>query len=286
VALSPLDRLFGRRAEPAPSLVAALADLDRLTAKRPELAPAARALVACLRAAFGTPSLETIAPPNAEVVQNAWREGVPAFRVAPPALDRPAIEARAVAICDALRAENPAAGLLRKRIRQGEANLLAAWESARLGGAPEESAARASAGSLDSALLLSVLRLALLPALARFAEALAPSLLETSWTRGDCPNCGQVSTLAESRGLEQRRFLRCGLCAAEWPGDRLRCSFCGETDPQALHYRFVQGERDRHRLALCDRCGGGLKVVSTLAPMTPPGLLVAELETVHLDMID
>jgi FdhE protein len=133
--------------------------------------------------------------------------------------------------------------------------------------------------------LLSVLRLALLPALARFAEPLAPLFLGISWTRGDCPNCGQIGTLAESRGLEQRRFLRCGLCAGEWPGDRLRCSFCGETDPQALHYRFVEGDRDRHRLALCDRCGGGLKVVSTLMPLSPPGMLVAELDTVHLDLI-
>jgi FdhE protein len=285
VAPSPLDRLFGRRGEPAPALTAALADLDRLTTARPELAPAGRVLADCLRAAFGTPPDETIAPPVAELIQNAWREGVPAFRVAPPSLDRPSLDARAVAICEALRAESPAAGLLRKMIRRGEANLLAAWESARLGGAPEEIAVRVSAASFEPAFLLSVLRLALLPALARFAEALAPLLSETSWTRGDCPNCGQVSTLAESRGLEQRRYLRCGLCAAEWPGDRLRCSFCGATDPQALHYRFVEGERDRFRLALCDRCGGGLKVVSTLAPLNPPGLLVAELETVHLDLI-
>ena len=88
-----------------------------------------------------------------------------------------------------------------------------------------------------------------------------------------------------SRGLEGRRILRCGLCAAEWPGDRLRCTSCGEADSRALRSTYVEGEGDRFRLACCDRCGLALKVVSTLAPLSPPGLLVTELATVHLDMI-
>ena len=89
--------------------------------------------------------------------------------------------------------------------------------------------------------------------------------------------------MAESRGLEQRRRLRCGLCAADWEGERLRCPFCNETDHRKLSFVAVEGEQDRFRIALCDSCGGTLKVVATLAPISAPGLLVAELATTHLD---
>src|SRR5205823_506094 len=106
------------------------------------------------------------------------------------------------------------------------------------------------------------------------------------WSRGECPNCGSPPGLAESRGLEQRRYWRCGLCAADWPGERLRCPFCGQTDHRNLHYRFVEGEQGRHRLALCDTCGGRLRVVATLAPVSAPGLLVVELATAHLEPAD
>ncbi len=52
-----------------------------------------------------------------------------------------------------------------------------------------------------------------------------------------------------------------------------------------FHYRFVEGEQERYRLSQCDGCGFRLKVVATLAPLSPPGLLLAELVTVHLDLI-
>jgi hypothetical protein len=284
VAPRPLDRLFGRRAECPATLITALADLDRLTGARPELAPAGRSLATCLRAAFGEPPTESVPAPDPEPIRAAWREGVPAFRVAPPPLDRAGLDARALAVCEALRGENPSSGPLQTALRRGRADLLAGWDAAR-DGSPEAIEAQATASGLNPSLLVSVLRLALLPALARFAEALAPIRAEFPWSRGLCPYCGQEPVIAESRGLEQRRFLRCGLCAAEWPGDRLRCPFCGETDSHSLAYRFVEGEQDRYRLALCNGCGGRLKVVSTLVPISPPGLLVAELATVHLDLI-
>ena len=34
-----------------------------------------------------------------------------------------------------------------------------------------------------------------------------------TWPHGYCPTCGSWPLLAESRGLEQLRLLRCGLCA-------------------------------------------------------------------------
>ena len=108
---------------------------------------------------------------------------------------------------------------------------------------------------------------------------------EGAWRRGDCPNCGEPPLLAESRGLEQRRFLRCGLCAADWPADRLRCPSCGESDPRALRTLDVEGQEGKARLVRCGSCGSGLKVASTFAPFTAPGLLVADLATIHLDFL-
>jgi FdhE protein len=284
VAPRPLDRLFGRRAEFPATLITALADLDRLIGERPELTTAGRSLAACLRAAFSEPPTESVPAPDPEPIRAAWREGVPAFRSAPPSLDRAGLNARALAVCEALRAENPSASPLHTALRRGRADLLAGWDAVR-DGSPQAIEAQATASGLNPSLLGSVLRLALLPALARLAEALAPIRAEFPWSRGLCPNCGQEPVFAESRGLEQRRFLRCGLCAAEWPGDRFRCPFCGEINSHSLPYRFVEGEQNHYRLALCNGCGSSLKVVSTLVPISPPGLLVAELATIHLDLI-
>ena len=69
------------------------------------------------------------------------------------------------------------------------------------------------------------------------------------------------------------------------PATASAATSCGEADSRALRSTYVEGEGDRFRLACCDRCGFALKVVSTLAPLSPPGLLVTELATVHLDMI-
>jgi len=286
VDLGPLRKLWpgGRHGDPSPGLRAALADLDRLMVGHPELAIPGRSLSRLLRAAFHPP----VSPPPAwsgpEIIHEAWGAGMPAFRAAPPPVDRAALRSRGLALGSALRADNPRSSSLLAAIQRGEVDLRAWWDEA-LAGRPESIDRHAEALSIDPALALSVLRLALLPELAAFSGVLAPLLHEGVWKGGDCPHCGSPPVLAESRGLEGRRILRCGLCAAEWPGDRLRCTSCGEADSRALRSTYVEGEGDRFRLACCDRCGLALKVVSTLVPLSPPGLLVTELATVHLDMI-
>jgi FdhE protein len=108
---------------------------------------------------------------------------------------------------------------------------------------------------------------------------------EGAWVRGDCPACGSRPLLAESRGLEQRIAYRCGLCASDWPGERLRCPACGESSPKSLRYSFVEGEQERLRLAQCDSCSYRWKVVATLSPLSAPGLLVSDLASFHLDVL-
>ena len=79
---------------------------------------------------------------------------------------------------------------------------------------------------------------------------------------------------------------RCGCCAADWPVTRLACPFCGEADADRLLRRFAAGDADRYQRVDCATCGRVLKVVATLNPLSAPGLLVAELSTVHLDLLD
>jgi hypothetical protein len=275
---------FARREEPTPpALAAALSDLDRLATDRPELAAAGLSLAAVLRASFLVPPPELPVHADPSLIVAAWRAGMPAFRAgdSPPALDRDDLRARALAVLETLRAENPLARPFLKALRDGSADPHA-WALEALADRPEAVDEQAGAIGVDPALARSVLRLALLPPLSRLSGALAPLRPEGLWTRGDCPHCGSPPVLAESRGLEQRRFWRCGLCAADWEGERLRCPFCGETDHRRLHYRYAEGEQDRYRLSLCDACAGRLKVISTLTPIPAPGLLVVELMTVHL----
>ena len=86
--------------------------------------------------------------------------------------------------------------------------------------------------------------------------------------------------------MEGLRFLRCGTCAADWPGRRLGCVACGEEDWRAVRTLSVEGEESRSRLIACESCGFRLKVVPTLAPLSAPGLVVADLATLHFDLID
>jgi FdhE protein len=91
--------------------------------------------------------------------------------------------------------------------------------------------------------------------------------------------------LAEWRGLEQFRWLRCGLCSAGWRADRMFCPFCETRDYRQLHELFAEGDEQKHRVSACDGCGGFLRGISTLAALSPPALLVAEVETLHLDVV-
>ena len=295
MALRDLFPSLGRRGTPAPNpalplaLVSALADLDRLASARPELSEAGRTLARVLRAAFKDPVTLPDAGTHADpdLILAAWQAGVPAFHAgeSPPTIDPDSLRARALAVCGALGDTNPRAALLLDAIGAGTADV-SSWAADALADRLDNLEDQMTTLGLDPALARSVLRLALLPALAAHAQRLAAIRPEGAWSGGGCPNCGGPPTLAESRGLEQRRAWRCGLCAGDWPGDRLRCPFCGESDHRKLGYQFVEGEQDRYRLSHCDSCGGRLKVVSTLSPISTPGLLVVELATAHLDQLE
>ena len=154
-----------------------------------------------------------------------------------------------------------------------------------LAGRPESIYTYANDLNLDAGTVALVLRLALFPALSFLCKLLSPLHQGLRWEQGYCPICGSWPLLGESRGLEQLRFLRCALCAGEWEFPRLRCPYCGTHDHQLLGYLHVEGEETKCRAATCEHCRGYVKILSTLTPLSPAQLLVADVATTHLDLI-
>jgi FdhE protein len=121
------------------------------------------------------------------------------------------------------------------------------------------------------------------PLLQACGRRLTPQI-PTDWEHGYCPVCGAWPLLAEWRGLERARRLRCGRCAADWRLPWLRCAYCGERDHDYLGSLICEGQLDGRKVETCVQCRGYLKGVSTLEALTPSGLWLIDLETVELDL--
>jgi hypothetical protein len=277
----------------SPVVREALRELARLGVARPELAEPAESLSRIIRAAFAVegapePALRPGEPATdflIERIREGWREGIAAVRVVRPTLDSGRLAARAATIVASSGPGAVGSGAFRQLVA-GSPGRVAELAMTLLVEGDEALGAALEALGIGPDFAISALRLVLLGELGDWSSRVCSHLVETSWPRGDCPVCGAWPALGESRGLEQRRFLRCDRCAAGWPGSRLQCPFCGQHDHRVLRFLHVDGEQDRYRIAVCDRCGRRIKLVATLAPLSPPGLLVAQLATVHLDFIE
>jgi FdhE protein len=107
----------------------------------------------------------------------------------------------------------------------------------------------------------------------------------SAWTHGYCPICGAWPALAELRGLERSRRLRCGRCASDWPLPVLQCAYCGEDHHDHLGTLTPEGESQTRRVEVCYTCKGYLKAFTTLRPMTLRMLAMTDLASVDLDLI-
>jgi FdhE protein len=148
---------------------------------------------------------------------------------------------------------------------------------------PEHVEQVALLAGVNPELLATVAQLSARPILTAYARQLAPALRTAQWTRGYCPLCGGWPVLAEMRGAELLRHLRCGRCGADWTAGRLFCPFCGNDDHDSLGYLRVEGER-RFRVDVCRRCGGYLKAGNSFDPSPPEILALDDLASVHLDI--
>jgi Protein involved in formate dehydrogenase formation len=275
------------------SLNAALADLDRWTLPSPDWEPLRLRMAMIMRAAFANrgspvPSLEPADDQTAfllERIRQGWGEDVPAVRVVTPGFDRTSLLARFKALDDCADPDH-LAGRRFHRLLASEPERIADWAGMMLIKGEQNLLPSLQQFDVEPNYAFSTLRLGLLGELGDWSNRVTAQLCESSWPHGECPVCGASPALAESRGLEQRRFLRCDRCGAGWPSDRLRCPFCGVNDHHALRTLFAEEDQERCRLVLCDGCGGRLKVITSLAPLSHPGLVLAQFTMFYLDFID
>ena len=280
-----VQRWFGRRSKPAPSAAEAIADLERLAQDQPSLGRHALLLAEALPVICAEFAMGADWQLPADRIAAKWSGGVPLLRGESLPIDAPEFLQRWLTLCDILagQIEKQSARALAKALQQQDLSVpeLTGWA---LGGQGAELRARADAIGIDGELAAIVLRWTLSPLFTQLQESMAVRFPSEPWPHGYCPVCGSWPLLSEFRGLEQVRFLRCGGCAAAWAFPRLRCPYCDTTDHRQLGYLHSDGDEGK-RAATCDACQGYVKTVTALTPLPLPRLLVADVATLHLDLI-
>ncbi len=279
-----LRKWFGGKPT-APAADEVRAEIDRVLVDRPSY----RGPLAWLRAVADdlVPVSGYVAAslPETEAAREKMATGVPLLRGQEVQIEDRGFDRRWKRLCESLNETQPGAvsPTLAKAVRQDRAvgqevlSALLRNDSRPITDTAEKTGA-------DSALVGTLVRFALFPGMVTVQEAAAPLLQGIVWDRGECPVCGGTPLLGEFRGLDQSRFLRCGLCAASWEVPRLWCSACGNRDHESLGLLAKEGEENRYRVATCDACRSGVKMLSTLSALPPLMLLVADAATLHLDL--
>jgi FdhE protein len=104
------------------------------------------------------------------------------------------------------------------------------------------------------------------------------------WREGICPLCGAWPALAEARGLERCRRLRCARCGGDWDTDWLRCPYCQNREHERLGSLVTGAALDTLKLETCEACHGYIKTLTTLQATPPEGVALLDLATVELDL--
>ena len=147
-----------------------------------------------------------------------------------------------------------------------------------------ELAALADAAGIEPGPLMSVAHLAALPLLQSCGRQLADQV-SRSWPHGYCPICAAWPILAERRGLDRSRRLRCARCAAGWEVQWRHCIYCGEREHERLGSLVPEDGGETLRVETCASCRGYLKSFATLQGIPPFELLLRDLETVEFDLV-
>jgi FdhE protein len=136
---------------------------------------------------------------------------------------------------------------------------------------------------LETPELRVVAQMAALPLLQTCGRALKEQI-PASWWEGYCPVCGAWPTLAEFRGLERKRWLRCGRCATGWEVPWLRCPFCGETEHTNLGYLAPEDGETTRKVEVCDSCKGYVKAEPTVKHLAAWEIVLDDAATVPLEV--
>ena len=96
--------------------------------------------------------------------------------------------------------------------------------------------------------------------------------------------CAAWPAFAEIRGIDRHRYLRCGRCGSEWPGEVLRCSFCQNHDHEQMATLVPDRQGTRGVIEACRRCHGYVKAFTTLQGTAPLAVMLEDLASVELDI--
>lgn len=141
----------------------------------------------------------------------------------------------------------------------------------------------AQESDIDLPSLRVIAQMAALPLLQTCGRALRDQV-PASWWEGFCPVCGAWPTLAEFRGLERKRWLRCGRCATGWEMPWLRCPYCAESEHTNLGYLAPEAGETTRKVEVCDSCKGYVKAEPTVKPLAPWEIVLDDLATVPLEI--
>jgi FdhE protein len=135
----------------------------------------------------------------------------------------------------------------------------------------------------DPSTLRVVAQVAAVPFLRTCARTIGGEI-PANWCEGYCPLCGAWPTLSEYRGLERKRWLRCGRCGIGWEVPWLRCPFCAETSHENLGYLAPEHGETARKVEVCDTCKGYVKAEPTVCELPWWGVLLDDVATVALDV--
>jgi FdhE protein len=138
--------------------------------------------------------------------------------------------------------------------------------------------------SVGRSVLKALAKLSLQPSLSAVALAATQATSVEEWKHRYCPVCGAMPAMAALVGEEGSRRGLCSFCGHLYRLARLGCPFCGAEGPEDLRY-FYGEEEDTHRVQVCDRCSGYLKILDTRKGGSAEALAIDDILTAHLDLV-
>lgn len=221
--------------------------------------------------------------PHAPAAEARLATGLPAL-LDEPLVERPAIQ-NALRIVARLLDAEPETSTVRQTAERlaADEELGSALAVAAVAGDWEVIEAAAGRQGLDPYASVVLLDYAVRPWLRLAAKAVSPLVAASGWAGGCCPACGAPPLLAELRGPERERILRCGRCGSAWSFPRLACPACGERRHQRLSYLHGEDQAEFRRADVCETCRSYLKAVAVLDPLSPAALLEIDFTTAALD---
>lgn len=137
--------------------------------------------------------------------------------------------------------------------------------------------------NIEKTILKFLVHMSIQPSIHANVEILKDYIDLKKWLMGYCPICGSSPDMSELKENGQR-YLICSFCDFQWPGERLKCPFCENSDHKKLHYLYAEGQ-EAYRIDLCDKCKQYIKTVDSRKLDHEPYPDIEDITTLHLDIL-